>query len=202
LNAVVQVAFDAVTFGLGRRHRALPGVAQRAHLVLQCGGGRRAQEPSVDRRVDRWCEHHDRGGGDERDGGQQPRERRRDEGQAGGVVAAVDGSRGGGSDEGERQQCECDGRGEDVVDQPQVVVRDRLPESDTADVEPQLVRPALKAAVVRELSVRDRDAEAEHRFAAHPLDPVDAAHQVDEDDAGEQEADDRRDGRHGDDHQR
>ena len=67
LHAVVQVALDAVAFGLRRGHRALAGVGERAHLVLQRGGRRRRQQPAVDRGVERRREDHDRDGGGERD---------------------------------------------------------------------------------------------------------------------------------------
>ena len=78
-----------------------------------------------------------------------------------------------------------DAGGQHVVGHPQVVVRGGLPEPRAADVQPQLVGPALEAGVRRQLSRRNRDAEAEHGLAAHPFDPFDAAHQVDEHDGGQ-----------------
>jgi hypothetical protein len=136
LDAVVQVALDAMPLGLGGRHRALPRLTQGADLVLQGGGGRRRQQPPVDRAVDGGGEHQDGHGGHEGDEGQQPGQRRRDERQVQGVVTPADGHCKGGFDDGDRQQGQCDDRGEDVVDHAEVVMRDRLPERGTADVEP------------------------------------------------------------------
>ena len=79
----------------------------------------------------------------------------------------------------------------DVVDHAQVVVRRALPEPGAADVQPQLVQPALEAGVGGHVAWRNADAHAEHRLAAQAFDPFDAAHQVDEHDDGEGEADDR-----------
>jgi hypothetical protein len=62
------------------------------------------------------------------------------------------------------------------------VVAERLPEPHAADVEPELMRPPLESGVVRQLSRRFGDAQAEHGFAAQTLDAVDAADEVDEDD--------------------
>ena len=70
LDAVVQVAFDAMPLGLRRRHRAQPRVGERGDLVLQRCGGRRRQQPTVDRGVDGGGEHDDGDGGGQRDDGQ------------------------------------------------------------------------------------------------------------------------------------
>ena len=62
LHAVVQVAFDAVPFGLRRGHRPLPGVGKRVDLVFQRRRRRRRQQPAVDGGVEGGRENQDRGG--------------------------------------------------------------------------------------------------------------------------------------------
>ena len=62
LHAVVQIALDAVSFGLRRGHRALTGIGERTDLVLQCSGRRRRQQPPVDGGVERRREHQNRDG--------------------------------------------------------------------------------------------------------------------------------------------
>ena len=82
--------------------------------------------------------------------------------------------------------------GEDVVGHPKVVVGRRLPEPCAADVEPQLVCPALEAGVAATVArLESAMLHAEHGFAAEAFHAIDAAHQVDEHDAGEEETDDR-----------
>ncbi len=189
LHAVVQIAFDAVALGLRRRHRALPGIGERADLVLQRGRRRRRQQPAVDGGVNGRREDQDRHGRDHRDEGQQPGQRRRHERQPGVVVALPDRDRGGRAEECEDQQRKRDTRGKHVVGHPQVVVCGGLPEPGAADVQPQLMQPALDAGVGRYSPWRNADAEAEHRLAAHAFDAFDAAHQVDEHHDGQGEAD-------------
>ena len=86
----MEVAFDAVAFGLRGGHRTLPGVGQRVDLVLQMGGGRRGEQPAVDRGVECGGVEQQHAGRGEGDHGQQPRHRCGQKGQAGVGVTVAD----------------------------------------------------------------------------------------------------------------